>query len=156
MVTVSIAETTDVIRGLLQKILPVQSENLVFLPAEPHKQRDVVLLHQPVDCQGNIITMLNTDEPIPLYNPSSVVITYGLNPLSTVTASSISTEEGLTCFSCCLQRSIVTLRGEILEPQEFPVAVTPPLTDVGAAIGLVTAGLIFSVPPEAFSDILKG
>lgn len=47
-------------------------------------------------------------------------ITYGLNGKTTVTASSIDDIDGI-CFSYCLQRSIVTSTGNLIQPFEKPI-----------------------------------
>jgi len=71
---------------------------------------------------GGIIIM-NSDERnfagLRLSKPVRL-ITYGYNPKSTVTASSIIVHE-YTSIQCCIQRQFETLGGMILEPQEFMV-----------------------------------
>ncbi len=47
-------------------------------------------------------------------------ITYGLNSKSTVTASSVNDIEGLE-FSFCLQRNILSMGNEIIQPFEKPL-----------------------------------
>ncbi len=46
------------------------------------------------------------------------VVTYGLSPRDTLTLSSLAGAERLLC----LQRSLLTLGGTLLEPQEFPLS----------------------------------
>ena len=100
---------------------------------------------------ADYVTILNADEPTmaPVYS-KSLVITYGLNSLATATASSLKNEPGKTCFQYCLQRSIVTLKGKILEPQEFPVMLPDVFPEISAAMGFVTLGLVLSFSPEDF------
>jgi UDP-N-acetylmuramoyl-L-alanyl-D-glutamate--2,6-diaminopimelate ligase len=52
-------------------------------------------------------------------NKNIIVITYGLNFRSTITASSINTEPVIK-FTYCLQRGVTTLSGIIIDPFEYP------------------------------------
>ena len=61
---------------------------------------------------SDIDTGLNTIE-----NTNSNVITYGFNPKSTVTASSLENDDALIC----IQRNIKNINNDILEPQEIKV-----------------------------------
>jgi|GEM_PF-1738959 len=69
------------------------------------------------------IVVLNIDEklkcPIKFLNPVKVV-TYGFNSKACVTVSSVA-NGAYNTIQLCIQRSISTLHGEILEPQEFPI-----------------------------------
>ncbi|MBZ4664219.1 MAG: hypothetical protein JG776_1936 [Caloramator sp.] len=56
-------------------------------------------------------------------------ITYGLNERTTVSASSIDDMNEL-CFSYCLQRSIVTINGKLVQPFEKPLKVKGKYQDV--------------------------
>lgn len=71
--------------------------------------------------QGIII--INIDEklscPIKLINPVRVITT-GFNPKACVTASSVICGEYNT-IQLCIQRTLPTIQGEVLEPQEFSV-----------------------------------
>lgn len=126
----------------------------IFLPPDADCC-DILLASIPggsEGCRADYMTILNTDEKITEeINKKSLLITYGLNPLATVTASSIRAEEGKTAFSCCLQRTIVTLKGKVLEPQEFPVTISAPLSDLHAGIAFAALGLVLSFSPEDFS-----
>ncbi len=61
---------------------------------------------------SDIDTGLNTIE-----NTNSNVITYGFNPKSTVTASSLENDDALIC----IQRNIKNTNNNVLEPQEIKV-----------------------------------
>ncbi|MBE7021635.1 MAG: hypothetical protein E7414_00205 [Ruminococcaceae bacterium] len=165
MVTLSIKERGNTISSLIKAGLSQKkigfSESLactdcdyIFLPPDA-KCCDIALAAVPgyaKGCRADYMTILNTDEKITEeVNKKSLLITYGLNPLATVTASSIRAEEGKTAFSCCLQRSIVTLKGKLLEPQEFPVSIPAPLSDLHAGIAFAALGLVLSFAPEDFS-----
>lgn len=53
-------------------------------------------------------------------NQQAVVLTYGLNKKSTVTASSIDSDMAIF-FNYCLQRGITTLSGVEVDPFEYPI-----------------------------------
>lgn len=55
-------------------------------------------------------------------NNKALVITYGLNNKATVTASSLDINN-LIEFNFCLQREIKTLKGDVIEPLDFPVEI---------------------------------
>ncbi len=166
MVTISIVEQEGIITSLFKQSLAQKGlcfcrstdsgrGDYLFLPSHKPGSRDVVLLnHFAQDAvQGDYITILNADDKIPDYNRKSLVITYGLNSLATLTASSIKTEENKTTFFCCIQRSIATLKGKILEPQEFPVCLPMVFADIGPALGFVALGLVLSFEPVSFETL---
>lgn len=64
-------------------------------------------------------------------------VTYGLNGRTTVTASSIDDIEGLA-FSYCLQRAIVTLSQNLVQPCEIPIQVKGTHNDVGYYLAAYT------------------
>ena len=68
-------------------------------------------------------------------------ITYGLNSKSTVTASSIDDMEGLE-FSFCLQRNIVSMGNEIIQPFERPLKVEGENMDLYDYISVLTCIMI--------------
>ena len=125
----------------------------IFLPPSA-SHCDVLLINNPnktQKCRGDYITLLNTDETITEeINNKSLLISYGLNPLATITASSIRQKDEKTVFSCCLQRSIVTLKGKFIEPQEFPVAINAPVSNLHSIIAFVSLGLVLSFIPADF------
>ncbi|MBE7037239.1 MAG: hypothetical protein E7403_08095 [Ruminococcaceae bacterium] len=166
MITVSIAEEKNRIYNVMTRMLSHKKTGFskgfdegeyeyLFLPMKEEEKRDVVLLHKPVDlsCTGDYVTVLNADEQFSAWPRQSLLITYGLNPLSTITASSIRNDEEGISFFCCLQRSIATLKGNILEPQEFLVNLPVRKMDISEALGAVTLGLVFSVSPKEFDSL---
>lgn len=166
MVTLSIAEDESRIYHLMTQMLSIKkmsfSDNFehgdceyFFLPPEEKGEKDVILLDKMVSplCSGAYVTIVNADKRFPVCAGHSLLITYGLNPLSTVTASSIQQGEEETTFFCCLQRSIATLKGSILEPQEFSVRLPVGQIDISEALGFVTLGLVFSVLPKEFDSL---
>ncbi len=163
MVTIAIAEEEGAIADLLQNALREKGQKLcrknntyscdyLLLTPDSHKSCDVSLIHhyRPTSC-ADYITLLNADTKIsPPTGKKSLLITYGLNPLATVTASSVNNDGEKTSFLCCLQRSIVTLKGKVIEPQEFPVTLPGTTRDLGAIMGFVCLGLILSFSPDEF------
>lgn len=164
MVTIAIAEEEGTIAELLQNALKAKGQKIcrknntcgcdyLLLAPDSHKSCDVLLLHhyRPTPC-ADYITLLNADTKLkPPTGKKSLLITYGLNPLATVTASSVSTDGEKTSFLCCLQRSIVTLKGKVIEPQEFPVTLTGTTQDLDAIMGFVCLGLVLSFSPDEFN-----
>lgn len=164
MVTISISEQENEIVSLIKQSMQKKGLRIgssksrsqadyLFLPPSSQKSCDVLLLHDQIDfpCQADYMTILNADKTWPdVPVGSSLLVTYGLNPLSTLTASSFHTEPDNPRFLCCLQRSIVTLKGKVIEPQEFPVVLPEPLPEITSAMAFVTLALILSFPPEDF------
>ena len=65
------------------------------------------------------------------------LITYGFNSKACVTASSVI-DKPYECIQFCIQRSLPTLSGGVLEPQEFPVTFKSP-KNIYCALGAVAA-----------------
>ncbi|SHK13472.1 Mur ligase family protein [Paramaledivibacter caminithermalis] len=83
-----------------------------------------------------------------------IVVTYGLNSKSTITASSLDIDEKIS-FNCCIQRGITTSNGNEIEQMEFPIKVrsydTFKVSDFLAVIGLF---LIYEVSIEIIQDTI--
>lgn len=162
MVTVAIAEEKGIISRMFQKMnlsktakaFPNSDCHYRFISPESQNTCDILLLQSPTPfpaARASFATLINADREIPPpKEKNSLLVTYGLNSLATVTASSIQPEQTSIHFQCCLQRSIVTISGELLEPQEFPVFLPFFWEDAGIALGFVTLGLLLSLPPEMF------
>ncbi len=167
MVTICICENGSSITSLIQKcLLPkgysVNTENTnsesdyVFLTDSSHKTCDILLLHDPKDLalRADYITLVNADkcwEKLDAGN--SLLISYGMNPLATITASSFPQEIEKNRFFCCIQRSIVTLKGKIIEAQEFPVLLPATVSDPSTAMAYASLSLLLSVSPEELGKI---
>ncbi len=163
MVTVTVAEDNGAISELFYRFLLKKKNNVTKKTVRPGLFRlsfmadiqtdcNILLLHTPCDLPDidNDIVLLNTDQKIDI--PAArkpLVITYGLNPLATVTASSLD-KRPESRLLCCLQRSFVTLSGMVLDPQEFPVAVPELATD--DAIAFITLGLLLAFLPEELKN----
>lgn len=77
------------------------------------------ILKKLLSNSNNIIVNSDIDTGLDiLTNTNSNIITYGFNPKSTVTASSLENDEALIC----IQRNIMNINNYILEPQEIKVA----------------------------------
>lgn len=68
-------------------------------------------------------------------------ITYGLNGKSSVTASSVNDLETLE-FSLCLQRSILTIEGNVIEPFEKPTMVNGKSTELNDYLAALTCMIV--------------
>ena len=167
MVTIAIRENGSEIAELLQNMLAYKgfslgtekspAESDYVLLSDTSKSCDILLLHDPKDAgtRADYITIINADRSWEHINPGKcLLISYGLSPLATLTASSFRAEPENNRFFCCIQRSIVTLRGKIIEPQEFPVLLPKTISDISAGMAYVCLALLLSVPPEDFGHFV--
>ena len=99
---------------------------------------DTVILNGDLDVDIKRLNLLKTR-----------LLTCGLSLRSTVTASSIS-DEG---FTFCLQRGIITLKNELLSPQEFNVYWREKPDEIYPYLEIVTLLLICGVSVEVFSSL---
>lgn len=100
---------------------------------------------------GNTL-ILNSDQNADLSNldfTGLFPLTCGLSLRSTITASSITDES----FTYCLQRSIYTLDGTELSPQEFNVFWSQKPIEIFPYLALVTILLLCGVPARVFRDL---
>ncbi|SKC43233.1 UDP-N-acetylmuramoyl-tripeptide--D-alanyl-D-alanine ligase [Maledivibacter halophilus] len=83
-----------------------------------------------------------------------IIITYGLESKSTITASSLDIDE-IISFNCCIQRGLTTLRGNEIEQMEFPIKIRYyddfNIYDFLALIGIA---LIYEIPVESIRQII--
>ncbi|KMT22682.1 hypothetical protein [Clostridium cylindrosporum] len=68
-------------------------------------------------------------------------ITYGLNGKCSVTASSVNDIERLE-FSYCLQRAILTIDKDVIEPFESPIKVKGEIVDLNGYLAVLTCLLV--------------
>lgn len=168
MITLSIAEKGTTIAALTE--IALQNKGLsfcrsrsrtdcdyIFLPPQSAASRDVLLMHDPdvsPTCRADYVTVLNADKKTPFTDAHSLIVTYGLNPLATVTASSICSEPEHGKLFCCVQRSLITLKGRVIEPQEFSVVWPSDMEgNPQAVLAAVSLGLILSLSPKEFGHI---
>ena len=75
-----------------------------------------------IDEKGVAIVNVDDSEIIKLLNSRRHrVITYGFNTKASITTSSIGDTVFKDGFICCLQRSISTRGGKVIEPQEYKI-----------------------------------
>lgn len=73
--------------------------------------------------------------------PAQQLVIYGFSPRNTITLSSFNGSGRLLC----LQRSIITLGGALLEPQELPLSDT--FSGLGDEDALIIGGLLLLASP---------
>lgn len=142
-------QTMDILSGIfsewkdnLCKIQFIQTEHSI----------EVIITNQ----RTSRVYLLNNDEKnFHHYLPKkpTLLITFGLNPKSCVTISSIL-DKDIKTILCCIQRPLPTLGGEKLMQQEFTVSVKRPIYTTSSILGAVTAALVCNFPVELFSKIL--
>ncbi|NLO47788.1 MAG: hypothetical protein GX111_05645 [Clostridiales bacterium] len=113
--------------------------DLLIISPNAHFTKKTDLSAKCILLPGTLLDSLNGVE-------SDYVITYGMSPRDTVTASSIS-DDGIVIT---LQRELVTLSGEILERQDLPkmpLRLPPP----EKMMVVISALLLIGVPPDTIS-----
>ncbi len=76
-----------------------------------------------VTAEQELVYIVNADDTSKMQslgNKNAYVITYGLCNKATLTISSITAEH----IVLCLQRSILTFSGNVIEPQEFSIPIS--------------------------------
>ena len=167
MITVGISETDAKIKHLALRFFQEQGlhcgssliqtdKDVVFCTANAENTYDILIENTSSfsSSGADYILLLSADENISpvLQKKNPIIITYGLNALATATASSISSDETKTQFLFCLQRNIVTLKGKIIECQEFPVSIKT-ATDIRTAMAFTLLAVVLGVSPEFISKI---
>ena len=167
MITLSVIEKEPEIVRLLETLCRKKeirlsrtmrpNSDFVLLSPNSSMSCDILLQNIPLSHfkrKADYISIINSDEKIaPDRKSRELVITYGLNALSTLTASSLRHTPEYFDFHCCLQRTIVTLKGKVIEPQEFPVRIGMPISGIHTAMGLTALALVLSFEPEELSNI---
>lgn len=98
----------------------------------------------------NLIINTDDDDDVSLASGSElVVITCGLRLNSTITASSIS-DDG---FTYCLQRTIHTLSGKPVAPQEFNIKWLRKPDDIFIPLAVVTMLILCDIESGIFDKI---
>ena len=168
LITVGIAETDGVIRQLAKQFftdcgfrcgraLQKTDSDFIFCSPKPNGRYDILIENNTpaTGTHGDYVHLVNSDEVIPLPGSEhTVFITYGLNTFATATASSITEDGSHLHFQYCLQRNIVSLKGKMIECQEFPVSVYHSKADLHSAIAFTTLALLLSVPAEKLQQIV--
>lgn len=154
--TLEIVEENNKIKNSLCKFL--SDKNVPYLPATQKNSTKIyidfpssALLHLTInntenkkashDCQ---LYMFNSDEKnTARLSKNALIISYGLNSIATVTASSIDSGDDFLCFQYCLQRGILSFSGKKIEPMEFPVKLSNTEIDIHSALAVVTFTLMY-------------
>ncbi|RKD27324.1 hypothetical protein SAMN02745883_01716 [Caminicella sporogenes DSM 14501] len=105
----------------------------------------------------NATVIINSDKKNEInifkYLNEKIVITYGLNTKSTLTASSIHDEDS---FICCLQRGLTSFSGKEIEPFEFPIRLfCSEKIDVYKILPIIALSLMYDVKIEDVQKLLS-
>lgn len=91
----------------------------------------------------------DTDAIKSLQNQKAYVVTYGLSSKATFTASSIEKNQ----IVVCLQRTILDVNGNVIEPQEFAVSLIHEY-DPELVILIIAICIINGVPIDMLSKFM--
>lgn len=101
--------------------------------------------------RNGIIMINNDNKGIDNYFDSlkdKIVITYGLNAKSTITASSLHINENIS-FNCCIQRGLTTSNGNEIEQMEFPIKIRQyDGFNISYFLSAIGTALIYEVPVD--------
>ena len=167
LITVGICEKDSKIKQLVKHFFIHQgikcsndNENtdtdFIFNTPKNNTHYDILIENKALksSAKADYIHLLNSDDITVLSDCSKCIfITYGLNRFATATASSIHYDENCLSFQYCLQRNITSLKGKIIECQEFPVCICNIDLDIQGAIAFTTLSLIAGIKPEAMKKI---
>lgn len=79
------------------------------------------------------------------------VVTYGFNPKASITASSTG-DDFLKNFMCCLQRTVSTKNGVLVEPQEYSVDVESMDVDVYNVLAAASFAIVNGINLNEIND----
>lgn len=111
-------------------------------------------LRKELKCFSNAsVVIANADAKYRIKTPSvNTVVDYGLSNKATVTASSLIQEERSQIFTCCVQRNIRTLTGNLIQPKEFTVKLSVPgKYNLYNALAAIAVLMVFDIK----DDIIK-
>lgn len=165
MITIGITEKSDEIKDLLLSIF--SKKGFSFCENKIDEECDYAIFYgqRNFTCdivlgagemadntlEANYVYIFNSDMSDTVCVPKkALIISYGLNSLATVTASSINDDGEMLCFQYCLQRSIPSLSGKIVEPQEFPVRICSKEAKIYSALSVVTLAMVCDILTEEF------
>ncbi len=138
--------------------IPLDSIIHIFLGEnfreQNHRMRDIV---KNLSSKGFAIINVDDEAHINFADclEDKLIITYGLCPRATITASSIEAASNLH-FTCCVQRGITPRSGLEFDPMEFPVCI-PNLgkEDIHDALATIGAGLMYGISIEKTLEALQ-
>lgn len=157
MVTLGIVEENNEIKNFLYDFFSdkkadytIYSEKYFFKPSisscsEPIFDLIINNTSKSLNNPSCHLYMFNSDEKNnTTFLKETLVISYGLNSIATVTASSIDLNDDLFCFQYCLQRSILGFSGKKIEPMEFPVKLKNTEINIHSALAIVTVAMMYN------------
>lgn len=106
---------------IFQKYMGIQLDLLIynFIQYKNHKIKSIK--DQISNCDYCILNGDYNDLiDLPLKNLNGIIMTYGFNNKSSLTVSSYNNEENIK-VNLYLQRELMTIKGEKIEPQEFKI-----------------------------------
>lgn len=137
------------------KRYPIKFHILLYLSLED-KQKHLLEKCKILLSEKNII-IINADDkrlfPFSI-GAGTTLITCGLNNKASVTASSVIEEYDLERVQCCIQRTIKTVSGTRLEPQEFGISVSNHLKSVSGVLAAVTAAMAGDMEVSSLDCVL--
>ncbi len=147
MVRIKIWEQGDAVRRLLERIL--DDSAIAF----PTANADITVIDAPIGPGEMLlesgIVLINTDHSLAgLSCHHSQIITYGLDPHATVTPSSVDEADSHMDFCYCLQRSITTLSGDLIDCLDIPVRIHAGGVTVQQGLCAVTVALLCGATPD--------
>jgi len=78
------------------------------------------------------------------------IVTYGFNSKASITTSSIGDTASEDTFICCLQKTIATQSGSVVEPQEYRINVEPDEYDRHSVLAAATFAIINGIDLNTF------
>ena len=168
MITVGISESDAKIKQLAARFFPQHGlrcgttlkqtdKDFIFCTPKRNANYDILIENSAAvpESHADYIHLVNSDDiSVGSVSEPSVYITYGLNSYATATASSLIEDGSYLRFQYCLQRNIVSLKGKIIECQEFPVSIYQFPLDIHSALAFTTLALTASIPPAKLSKII--
>jgi UDP-N-acetylmuramate-alanine ligase len=138
-----------------------QAPSFILLNGEIKDDIDILILESGSNSFNKYIQrikdggflILNSDEkPIEgqITLKNATLISYGLNPKSCITVSSIN-QNGCDTVQICVQRPIPTISGNTVIEQEFGVSISYGINS-NSILMAVTVALINDFQPKFFSD----
>lgn len=151
----------------------VHSKEIVIEELKNYKERADILITSDILCDedfhklknyiynfpsGIIITNADDELSNKLFAQgiNSTLITCGLNPKSSITASSISYEDEGYEFNYCVQRTFFNLKGKLIEPMEIPVEIkVPGQYNIYNSLFVITVLLILGYEIKDIQNVVK-
>ena len=99
-----------------------------------------------LDQKGIVIANVDDDELVAfLQGMKCCTVTYGFNSKASITTSSVGDTISEDNFMCCLQRTISTRNGQLVEPQEYRIRLEPGQLDAYNVLAAASFALVNGV-----------